>query len=74
MKRILIIFIILLSSCHQPNVDKVPTKFVLKEDAPPLEIVEIDGCQYLFGDWATATVLTHKGNCSNSIHPEHLRQ
>ena len=43
--KYLLLVIILLVSCHQPNVDKTPTKFVLKENAPPLEIVEIDGCQ-----------------------------
>ena len=74
MKRILVIFIILLSSCYQPNVDKVPTKFDIKRGNSPLEVVEIDGCQYLFGEWGNATVLTHKGNCINTIHPEHLRK
>lgn len=74
MKRILAIFIILLSSCYQPNVDKAPTKFVIKQGYSALEIVEIDGCQYLYGDWGGAIVFTHKGNCSNRIHPEHLRK
>ncbi len=73
MKHLLLI-IILLTSCRQPNVDKTPTKFVLKENASPLEIVEIDRCQYLYADWGGAIVFTHKGNCTNPIHPEHLRK
>lgn len=34
----------------------------------PLQVIKIHGCQYLFGDWGYATVLTHKGNCNNPIH------
>ncbi len=30
-----------------------------------LRLIEIDSCQYLFGEWGNATVLTHKGNCSH---------
>jgi hypothetical protein len=71
--KYLLLIIILLTSCRQANVDKTPTKFVLKENASPLEIVEIDRCQYLYGDWGGAIVFTHKGNCTNPIHPEHLR-
>lgn len=72
--KYLLLIIILFTSCRQPNVDKAPTEFVVKPENVPLDIVEIDGCEYLFGDWGNATVLTHKGNCSNPIHPEHLRQ
>ena len=72
--KYLLLIIILLTSCYQPNVDKAPTKFVLTKERRPLEIVEIDGCQYLFGDWSNATVLTHKGNCNNRIHPEYSRK
>lgn len=28
-----------------------------------IEVHVIDGCEYLYGPWANATVLTHKGNC-----------
>jgi hypothetical protein len=30
-----------------------------------LEIVIIDSCEYLYGPWGKAAVLTHKGNCKN---------
>jgi len=33
-----------------------------------LEEINIDSCQYLYGDWGNATVLTHKGNCNNKLH------
>ncbi len=39
-----------------------------------LELMEIEGCEYLYGSWGNATVLTHKGNCKNRIHPEHTKQ
>jgi hypothetical protein len=28
-----------------------------------IKVVEVDSCEYLYGDWGNATVLTHKGNC-----------
>ncbi len=33
-----------------------------------VEIITIDSCEYVYGPWGNATVLTHKGNCKNSIH------
>lgn len=72
--KYLLLVMILLVSCHQPNVNKAPTAFVVTQECGPLEIIKIDSCQYLFGDWGNATVLTHKGDCTNPIHPEHLRR
>ena len=54
---------ILSSGCHEVNIPKKNTGFVVIEGAEPLTIVEVDSCEYLFGDWGQATVLTHKGNC-----------
>lgn len=34
----------------------------------PLQIIELNGCQYFYGPWGNATVLTHKGDCNNPIH------
>jgi hypothetical protein len=28
-----------------------------------IKVIEVDSCEYLYGDWEDATVLTHKGNC-----------
>lgn len=64
----LIIIIFGLSSCHEPNVKTERTEYVIRADHNPLTIVTVDGCEYLFGDWGNATVLTHKGNCNNPIH------
>ena len=71
MKKILIttLFIAMISGCiYTPNVDKANTEYVISTLNSPLKIVSIDSCQYLYGDWGNATVLTHKGNCSNPIH------
>ena len=57
-----------LASCYESNVKKEDTGYVIKAGAGPIKIVNVDGCQYLFGDWSHATVLTHKGNCNNPIH------
>jgi hypothetical protein len=33
-----------------------------------VEIITIDSCEYVYGPWGNGAVLTHKGNCKNSIH------
>jgi hypothetical protein len=33
-----------------------------------LDVVIVDGCEYLYGPWGNATVFTHKGNCKNHIY------
>ena len=38
-------------------------KNIKKDEINEIKIVEIDSCEYLWGDWGNATVLTHKGNC-----------
>jgi hypothetical protein len=69
MKRILVITLVLgLFSCEEQNVDKKTTNYVVSPGNNPLEIVVIDECEYLYGPWGNATVLTHKGNCKNPIH------
>lgn len=30
-----------------------------------VQTVIVDSCEYLYGPWGNATVLTHKGNCKN---------
>jgi hypothetical protein len=50
-------------ACREVNIPRKDTEFVVIEDAGPLLIIEVDSCEYLFGNWAYATVLTHKGNC-----------
>ncbi len=54
---------ILSCGCHEVNTPRKNTGFVVIEDRGPLLIVEVDSCEYLFGDWNYAAVLTHKGNC-----------
>ena len=39
-----------------------------------LQVIEIDGCEYIFGStkgYHGGIVLTHKGNCKNKTHYEH---
>jgi hypothetical protein len=54
-----------LSSCNKSNVETKSTKYIIANGYGPVSIVTIDGCEYLYGDWGHATVLTHKGNCIN---------
>jgi hypothetical protein len=65
-----IIFLALLSrliSCTERNVNIQKTEYVIW-DEHKLYIVVVDSCEYLYGPWGNASVLTHKGNCKNPIH------
>jgi len=62
MKYILILFIPFFYSCFK-SVESTNTNFYIGEYCQPIKIVKIDSCEYLFGDWGNATILTHKGNC-----------
>ena len=63
---ILIIFLVL-TGCGSGNVEIKSTKYQIKQHTS-LELVTVDGCEYLYGDWGNATVLTHKGNCINHTY------
>lgn len=64
MKKIIFLSLILIS-CSEPNVPKTSTQYKIIGDSNPLDLVVIDSCEYLLGQWGSATVLTHKGNCKN---------
>lgn len=60
---ILIIFLVL-TGCESRNVESKSTEYRIN-GLGSLQLVTIDGCEYLYGPWGNATVLTHKGNCIN---------
>ena len=53
--------------CTERNAPSQKTKYMINT-YNTVEIVVVDSCEYLYGPWGNATVLTHKGNCSNPIH------
>ncbi len=69
MKKLILIFAVLaLYSCvnlPEANVVKKSTGEIVDYEYSPIEIVTIDSCEYIYGAWGYATVLTHKGNCKN---------
>ena len=65
---ILLALLIGMMGCQEPTVDMNSTKHVLSYGHNPLQEITIEDCQYLYGEWGNATVLTHKGNCNNPIH------
>ena len=67
-KLMLIALIMGMVSCTERNVPSNKTEYVVYPGNNPVEVVTIDSCEYLYGPWGNATVLTHKGNCSNPIH------
>ncbi len=58
------LIILTLSSCEKVNVKVKETNYKINEQNNLKEVI-VDSCQYLYGDWGQATVLTHKGNCTN---------
>jgi hypothetical protein len=71
MKKLLLTATVLmvLASCEETNVERKQTPYTIDINHE-LEIVEVEGCQYLYGPWGGSTVLTHKGNCKNPIHKQ----
>lgn len=75
-----IILLFLFSACKQQPQKKevtkieVPTEQLInKIDMHDLEIIEIDGCEYIFYKKSPSTnkgfgFMAHKGNCKNAIH------
>jgi hypothetical protein len=64
-KALIIIISFTIAGCEN-NVKTKETHF--KINGSGLQILKIDSCEYLYGPWGNATVLTHKGDCSNPIH------
>lgn len=59
----LLLVVCCFSFCAEGNVKVKDTGYIV-DGKFSLKIVEIDSCEYFYGDWGSATVLTHKGNCS----------
>lgn len=64
----LFIALLIFTSCTDSNVETKATTIQVGNYSTPIRIIVVDGCEYLWGDWGNATVLTHKGNCSNPAH------
>lgn len=59
-----------LQSCtDDPNskIYRQQTKYRINKMNSALEVLTIDSCEYLYGEWGSATVLTHKGNCKYCV-------
>jgi hypothetical protein len=64
MRKLIIFTSLFFIGCRPENVKKITTDYVIREGLT-MQIVIIDSCEYLYGPWDNATVLTHKGNCKN---------
>lgn len=79
MKYILTVCLLVLLSCKDVNETNKSNTAELKKN-PDVTVINIDGCEYIQvwvqsynsgtygGGWYVKYALTHKGNCSNSIH------
>jgi hypothetical protein len=68
MKILVILGTLALFGCNGSNVKTETTEIYVDGSRKSLKVVTIDSCQYFYGEWGSATVLTHKGNCNNSAH------
>ena len=59
MNKILILLLATMCSCGQDDTSEKTYPMSYGD----LKLVNIDSCEYLYGEWGSATVLTHKGNC-----------
>ena len=61
----------MVSCCEEAAKGTKPSKHVITLEAfhgTELKVVQIEGCEYLVGYFASSMLLTHKGNCKNLIH------
>ena len=64
MNKVLILLLATMCSCEQEK-QTIEETYPINYDTGfgNLKLVNIDNCEYLYGEWGNATVLTHKGNC-----------
>jgi len=63
--KLILLSALLLIGCGKVNIKENQTDYAISGKIHNLDILIIDNCEYLYGDWGNATVLTHKGNCKN---------
>ena len=68
--KYLLLIIVLFASCTPNGKEKI----IEDNNTNPIldyRVVIIDKCEYIEVASGQSYSLTHKGNCNNSIHPEH---
>ena len=72
MKKLLLTTLIIgmISSCEEATVTKQRTQIVTQFGAQSMDLITIEGCEYLQYSTGHKYSLCHKGNCKNPIHPE----
>lgn len=69
MKKLFIaVMLLTLVSCHEPNVQTKTSTHRVGPFGKQLSVIEIEGCEYFFGDYDRGALFTHKGNCTNPLH------
>lgn len=60
-----IAIVLIFTGCGAKTTTTNRTEYLIEPGHRPVVLVKIDGCEYLYGPWGSATVLAHKGNCLN---------
>ena len=70
MKKIIIAILLIgmVSSCEEQTVQRKKTTIVTGYGQNPIDIIVIEGCEYLEFSQGRRYSLCHKGNCKNPIH------
>jgi len=67
MKQLVIFSLLVMFGCASNNDQTKHTEHQIdwSYGHRTVEVITIDSCEYIYGPWGNATVLTHKGNCKN---------
>ena len=70
MKKIIIAILLIgmISSCGEQTVQRKKTTIVTGYGQNPIDIIVIEGCEYLEFSQGRRYSLCHKGTCKNPIH------
>jgi hypothetical protein len=60
----------MMAGCTESNLKTKRTTIILNDGDDPMQVVTIEGCEYLLCNNSHGDVIIHKGNCKNPIHPE----
>jgi hypothetical protein len=67
MKKLTILILLVFYGCASSTEQQKYTTYKIdcSYGHQTVEVITIDSCEYIYGPWGNATVLTHKGNCTN---------
>ncbi len=64
MRKYILLIAVALSSCAEPKQESKEPKIIsVNNGYSGLQVVEIDGCEYVYNSQYQRAIICHKGNC-----------